>query len=85
MAITNLMELSLFLRPSSAHKTMYALPVVEKEDMSYADCIRSVNLLETLKRLDLLWDVTYKGKRTRENDNELYYKITIWEPIREFT
>lgn len=84
MAINNLMQLSVLLRPGyygPLPGMNYGLTVGEKEDMGFADCMRSVNLLETLKRLNIIWDVTYKGKRTKENDNELYYKITIWEKL----
>ena len=86
MAINTLFQLSAILRPGlyGVPKQMYGNIVGEREDMHHADCIRTAALLESFKRLDIVWDVTFKGRRSKENDNEIYYKLTIWEPIREF-
>ncbi len=84
MAIDNLLKLSGLIRPGYygfPPGMAYGLPVSEKQDMHYADAMRTNAFLETLKRLDIIWNVSYKGRRTKDNDNELYYEIIIWEKL----
>jgi hypothetical protein len=91
MAINSLMQLSGLLRPGfygnpNRKSTMYGIPVGVKESMSYADAKRTYDLLLTFERFKLFRNATIDpGRRTLENDNELYYRVTIWENTKDVT
>jgi hypothetical protein len=59
---------------------MYGIVVGVRDNMSYADAQRTFRLLCTLQRFELFRNATIdSGHRSIENDNELYYRVTIWE------
>lgn len=60
---------------------MFGIPVAEKDSLSYADAFRLDRFLMVLRNLDLVWAVTKGVDVRKNNDNELYYKITIWEDL----
>jgi hypothetical protein len=81
MAINTLMQLSNVLRPGyyGGPKVAYGIPIASREDMSYADAKRTFALLEVFERLKLFRNVTMDQGLRKPGDNELYYRITIWE------